>query len=277
MQCRCACRSLTRPLDEKEPTCSQCERLGYSCPGTQSTTVFIDENTRFKGDNSVPSNQSPFPHSNASNSRLVSTDVVAALPNQETWLQAQSTARGGPLTIGGQWSLDLPKEDYYTNFAVNKLNVGRVRSAFSFLRPGLAAAHDDSHLPCLFAHSFAKAFFGQYYRMPSVIADAQAEYGKQLLVLKKNLSMAGSTDYVSLFHGIMAAVMYEFVTVTMPDGWSWHISALAKIVEVSRILTDPMCRNSLLSSLSARVMVPWRIENFTLWSDSPCVTCVAPS
>ncbi|KAL8637555.1 MAG: hypothetical protein Q9228_005187 [Teloschistes exilis] len=163
--------------------------------------------------------------------QLVSTDGVTAVSNPETWLQAQSTAWGGPLTIDGDCNLDSPKEDYYTNFAANKLNVGRIRSAFSFLRPALAAAHDDSHLPCLFAHSFAKAFFGQYYRMPSVIADAQAEYGKQLLVLKENLSMAGSTDYVSLFHGIMAAVMYEFVTVTMPDGWSWHISALAEIVE----------------------------------------------
>lgn len=278
MQCRrCACHPLTCRLDEKEPTCSQCERLGYSCPGTQSTTVFIDENTRFKAEKSVSSYQSPFPSTGASQSQPVSTEVIATVPIQETWLRAQSTAWGESLTIDGEWNLDLPKEAYYTNFVVNKLNIGRIQSAFSFLRPGLAAAHDDSHLPYLFTHSFAKAFFGQYYRMPSVIADAQAEYGNQLLVLNKNLNMPGSTDYVSLFYGIMAAVMYEFVTVTMPDAWSWHISALAEIVEVSRILTDPIRRNSLLSSLSARVMVPRPIDDSTPWSGSPCVACVAPS
>ncbi|KAI4197900.1 MAG: hypothetical protein LQ350_005659 [Teloschistes chrysophthalmus] len=176
--------------------------------------------------------KSPFPSTGASQSQPVSTEVIATVPIQETWLRAQSTAWGESLTIDGEWNLDLPKEAYYTNFVVNKLNIGRIQSAFSFLRPGLAAAHDDSHLPYLFTHSFAKAFFGQYYRMPSVIADAQAEYGNQLLVLNKNLNMPGSTDYVSLFYGIMAAVMYEFVTVTMPDAWSWHISALAEIVEI---------------------------------------------
>ncbi|KAI4254427.1 MAG: hypothetical protein LQ352_003098 [Teloschistes flavicans] len=162
---------------------------------------------------------------------LYSHQVVAAVPSQEIWLRAQSSARGESLDASGRWNLNLPKNVYYTSFVVDRLNIGRIQSAFSFLRSGLAARHGDSYLPYLFTRSFAKAFFGQYYRMPGVVAEAQADYGNQLLILKQDLSSPESTDYPSLFYGIMAAVMYEFVTMTTPYAWSWHVSALARMVE----------------------------------------------
>lgn len=255
MQCRARCRSLIFWLDEKEPTCSPCERLGYSCPGTQSKTVFVDENTRFEGNKSVSNEQPLFPSSDASHSHSASTDsisteVVAAVPSQEIWLRAQSSARGESLDASGRWNLNLPKNVYYTSFVVDRLNIGRIQSAFSFLRSGLAARHGDSYLPYLFTRSFAKAFFGQYYRMPGVVAEAQADYGNQLLILKQDLSSPESTDYPSLFYGIMAAVMYEFVTMTTPYAWSWHVSALARMVEVSILPTCPLAPTQLVNMVS---------------------------
>ena len=97
---------------------------------------------------------------------------------------------------------------------VNKFNIGTPGdgAGFSWLRPGLEAATEaEMNVSHLFTRNLAQAFFGHFYNIPEVIAKAQADYGKHLLMLKRELEIPGSIVSAHLFRGIMAAVMYECV------------------------------------------------------------------
>ena len=103
---------------------------------------------------------------------------------------------------------------------------------FAWLRLGLDERLPEPSLSHLFTCNLAQTFFAHYYHLPEVMAKSQAEYGKHLLMLKKELNIPGSINNPTMFRGIMAAVMYEFIAMTSPHAWRTHVLALSKIMEV---------------------------------------------
>ena len=219
-------------IDEKQPSCSQCERQGRTCPGPQSTTKFVNEfaRERTRAQTSTKSSSSPEKsrESTPAESTAVALREPQKLPKVPTWPEECPS----PVT----WDLHLPVEVYYINLLVNKFNVGTPGDGkgFSWLRLGLEDTKDkEFNLAHSFTKNLAQSFFGHFYKLPEVVAQAQVAYGKHLSVLQKELNVPGSVGRQQLFRGIVAAVLYECIALTSLEGWRMHTSALARILEVS--------------------------------------------
>ncbi|KAL9599065.1 MAG: hypothetical protein Q9219_004099 [cf. Caloplaca sp. 3 TL-2023] len=219
--------------DEVEPTCGQCSRLGRSCPGTQGPTLFIDESARFDSDRGSSDSQSTSKSPSKSPNLPPPSEDVASITSSPSLSRAQNSACTEPASSVSRWHLDLPIEVHYISLLVNKLRINKSGdgSGFSWLRSGLDNNTVKLSVSHLFTRNLAQAFFGHYHHLPEVMANARVEYGKHLLILKKQLNTPSSVNDFNMFHGIMAAVVYEFVVMTSPDAWGTHVLALAKIMQ----------------------------------------------
>ncbi|KAL8819986.1 MAG: hypothetical protein Q9223_001691 [Gallowayella weberi] len=104
-------------------------------------------------------------------------------------------------------------------------------SPFSWLRCGLSTYTGAANLPQLFASNLAQAYFAHYYAVPEMMAVAQAQYGKHLLILKDLLDSPSMVNTNQLVQGIMIMLIFAYLIPTAPNAGNVHTSALANIVE----------------------------------------------
>ncbi|KAL8840050.1 MAG: hypothetical protein Q9176_004072 [Flavoplaca citrina] len=132
-----------------------------------------------------------------------------------------------------KWSLDLPKEYYYTSLFVSKFNtepVG-VSTPFSWLHHGLLAYSGNATISDRFAQNLIQAFFGHYFTQREVMNAAQAEYGRNLLILRSSLDVPELVASEDLFRAILTAIIFELITQTSSYAWIMHTLALARIIQ----------------------------------------------
>lgn len=272
--------------DEKQPSCSACQRLGVTCPGPQKRTTFIQEypNQRRK----APSR--PAALGSSTDAPRLSQKASTTSP---PYLAAQTWLSGRSLHAAQRWNLTLPKEAYYTTLFVSKFNntvPAGVWSPFSWLNYGVVADNGDATISHRFAQNLTQAFFAHYFALPRVMNAAQVGYGRNLLILKESLDIPEMIASEDLFHGILTAVIFELITQTSSSAWIIHIIALAKIIQVSKTRKAlagsrkcPVEITSLLESRTKRIpiivrkvwnsLVPFsHCKTFASWTAQPCIS-----
>ncbi|KAI4246931.1 MAG: hypothetical protein L6R42_009747 [Xanthoria sp. 1 TBL-2021] len=272
--------------DEKQPSCSACQRLGVTCPGPQERTTFIQEypNQRRK----APSG--PAALGSSTHAPPLSQQASTTSP---PYLAAQTWLSGRSLHAAQRWNLTLPKEAYYTTLFVSKFNntvPAGVWSPFSWLNYGVLADNGDATISHRFAQNLTQAFFAHYFALPRVMNAAQVGYGRNLLMLKESLDLPEMIASEDLFHGILTAVIFELITQTSSSAWIVHIIALAKIIETGfsimhrkrtffdnpqwRLIISQQFPSGLLPRLAdIHIQVPGLLEDF----DNLCCSEAAPS
>ena len=216
--------------DERQPQCSACQRLGVTCPGPQTRTTFIEEhpNERLKTANK---------HSTTKSTRDLSTSSSGVSRNSSSCMisNSQALVSSHSLRATQKWNLDLPKECYYTSIFVSKFNTGPagVSTPFSWLHHGLLAYNGNATISDRFAQNLTQAFFGHYFAQREVMNAAQAEYGRNLLILKASLDVPDMIASEDLFRAILTAVIFELITQTSSYAWLMHTFALARIIQVN--------------------------------------------
>ncbi|KAI4093261.1 MAG: hypothetical protein LQ339_007739 [Xanthoria mediterranea] len=241
---RC-CHSHLTWADEKHPSCSACTRLGVTCPGPQIRTTFIKEHPDQPG--KASSRQVILPPGGTSVvSQNVSTSSSQCMVVQ-AWLSRQC------LHAAQDWNISLPKEDHYTTLFLSKFKTEAVGvwAPFTWLSNDLVAYNGNASISRRFAQNLAQAFFGHYFALPQVLNAAQAEYGRNLLILKQSLDAPKIVASDDLFRGILTAVVFELIVQTSSSAWIIHLLALARIIQsrepnVYRTLSEKsdlaMCR-----------------------------------
>lgn len=224
---RC-CHSHLPLADEKRPSCSACTRLGVTCPGPQIRTTFIREHPDQPG--KASSRQVILPPSATS---LVSQNLSTSSSQcmvVQAWLSRQC------LHAAQGWNISLPKEDHYTTLFVSKFKTEAVGvwAPFTWLNNDLVAYNGNASISRRFAQNLAQAFFGHYFALPQVLNAAQAEYGRNLLILKNSLDAPKIVASDDLFRGILTAVVFELIVQTSSTAWIIHLLALARIIQVSK-------------------------------------------
>lgn len=222
-------------VDEQQPICGSCLRLGRECGGPQDPTVFIDENLYFKNEGSSKSQSWFRSQSKPPSSPKLLMPNVDPIPHLETLTQADDPELKETYSLPRKWDLDLPVEVYYISLLVNKFRVGKIGDGqgFSWLSLGLDSPPGEMTVAHRFTRNLAQAFFGHYLMLPEVIANSQVQYGKDLLMLKKELDHPGSIYNNYLLASILTAVLYETIALTSHFGWMIHASALERIIEAS--------------------------------------------
>ncbi|KAL9033581.1 MAG: hypothetical protein Q9180_005871 [Flavoplaca navasiana] len=154
------------------------------------------------------------------------------ISNSQALLSSQS------LDATQRWNLDLPKECYYNSLFVSKFNTGPVgvSTPFSWLHHGLLAYSGNGTISDRFAQNLTQAFFGHYFAQRKVMNAAQAEYGRNLLILKSSLDVPEMIASEDLFRAILTAVIFELVTQTSPYAWLMHTFALARIIQTGHAI-----------------------------------------
>ena len=218
-------------IDERQPQCSACQRLGVTCPGPQIRTTFIEEHPseRFRASSM---------NTTAKSTSRISTSSPKVSTNS-SWCMTEKgllSSSSHSLSSVPKWTLDLPKECYYTSLFVSKFNtepVG-VPTPFSWLHHGLLTYDGNATISDRFAQNLTQAFFGHYFARPEVMNAAQAEHGRNLLVLKSSLDVPEMVPSEDLFRAILTAIIFELITQTSSYAWLMHTLALAKIIQVSK-------------------------------------------
>ena len=240
--------------DERQPTCSACERLGVVCPGLQPRTTFVEENPNKYTNRKASKNHTTSRSISHSPDTQVLTRRTSARPSSHLATTPQALLSSYSLHEAQQWNLDLPSEMYYTTLFVDKFDTQGF--PFSWLHDGLHANNEKVSLLNHFARNLAEAFFGQYYSLPRVKHAAQAKYGRHLLMLKECLNSPSMISSNDLFHAILAAFIFEMITQMSPHAWLVHILALTRIIQVSQtssiIATSPKCATEMILPLEPR-------------------------
>ena len=148
----------------------------------------------------------------------------------QAWLSRQC------LHAAQGWNISLPKEDHYTTLFVSKFKTEAVGvwAPFTWLNNDLVAYNGNASISRRFAQNLAQAFFGHYFALPQVLNAAQAEYGRNLLILKNSLDAPKIVASDDLFRGILTAVVFELIVQTSSTAWIIHLLALARIIQVSK-------------------------------------------
>ncbi|KAI4270451.1 MAG: hypothetical protein LQ337_006678 [Flavoplaca oasis] len=150
-----------------------------------------------------------------SSSEVSRTSSSCTISNSQALLSSQS------LHATQKWNLDLPKEHYYTSLFVSKFNTEPVdvSTPFSWLHHGLLVNSGNGTISNRFAQNLTQAFFGQYFAQREVMNAAQAEYGRNLLILKSSLDVPELIGSEDLFRAILTAVIFELITQTSSYAW----------------------------------------------------------
>ncbi|KAL8646784.1 MAG: hypothetical protein Q9226_006712 [Calogaya cf. arnoldii] len=223
------CRQRKIKCDEKQPTCSACERSGLTCPGPRTRTTFIQEHpnqSRRAPSKPVIVGTTTGEPSTVSQDASPSSSLCLA-DKAQAWLSSQS------LNAAQGWNLTSPKQDYYTTLFVGKFdNMPKgAWTPFSWLNYGLMPENGNASISHRFTQNLTQAFFGHYFALPQVMKAAQMEYGRNLLILKKALGLPGVMTSEDLFRGILTAGIFELIMQTSSTAWITHINALAKIIQ----------------------------------------------
>ncbi|KAL8678371.1 MAG: hypothetical protein Q9186_005265 [Xanthomendoza sp. 1 TL-2023] len=122
---------------------------------------------------------------------------------------------------------------HYASLFVIKFDIEPMRrvSPFSWLRCGLSTYTGAANIPQLFAGNVAQAYFAHYFFIPEMMAVAQAQYGKHLVILRKALDSPNIVNTNHLVQGMMLVVLFEMLNSTSPNAWTMHTGALASIIE----------------------------------------------
>ncbi|KAL8669856.1 MAG: hypothetical protein Q9168_005573 [Polycauliona sp. 1 TL-2023] len=212
--------------DEREPSCSGCERLGVPCPGLQERTTFIQE------------------HPTAS--RKARNRITSLDPSSDASKAIQNPPSTGPLicfmtkaqaSLSSQClhsiKLASPPADYYASLFVSRFKTEPTEglNPFSWLHYGLLNFNGDATLSNRFGQNLTQAFFGQYFALPHITNAAQLDYGRNLLLLKEALDVPAMIGSEDILGAILTAVIIEFVIQTSSNAWLMHIRALAEIIQ----------------------------------------------
>ncbi|KAL8915675.1 MAG: hypothetical protein Q9172_006770 [Xanthocarpia lactea] len=220
--------------DERQPTCSACERLGVVCPGLQPRTTFIEENPNKHTNRKASRNHTTSKSTSHSPETQVLTRRTSASPSSHLATTPQALLSSYVLHEAQQWNLDLPPETYYATHFVSKFDTQGV--PFSWLHDGMHAHTEKASLLNHFALNLAQAFFGQYHSLPQVMDAAQAKYGRHLLMLKECLNAPSMISSNDLFNAILTAVLFEMITQISQHAWLVHMHALTRIIQIAEAI-----------------------------------------
>ncbi|KAL8990224.1 MAG: hypothetical protein Q9169_008176 [Polycauliona sp. 2 TL-2023] len=234
--------------DERQPSCSGCDRLGIPCPGLQKRTIFIQEHPN---------------ESRKEASKVLDNSSSMCLTTKAQALQ----------TI----DLNLPKEDHYTSLFVNKFNTVPVGdlNPLSFLHCGVFASNGNPSISYPFVQNLRQAFFGHYFALPQITMDAQKMYGRNLRLLMESLNMPEVVASEDTFRAILTAVIFEKITQPSSSAGAIHLVALAKIIQYvsDNTLQSPPFTSTHITNVHPSIQVPGLLEDY----DNLCSSDVPPS
>ena len=104
------------------------------------------------------------------------------------------------------------------------------RRGFSWIRLGLET-ENTTGLAYNFTRCLARLYFGRYFKLPEVVAQAETWYGRILGLLRQDIQGDAHKQHLKLLLAVKTATIFETIRCTTPTGWIAHTRGLAEIIQ----------------------------------------------